>query len=279
MKKSLLIFFLAVMMLPINLMAEQSREERAKEYYGLGKIYKEHGLTDFAAKEFEKAYDLVLEDSKNKVKAPKKKTKLADEEDRSNLYIVAANDTLGVNVWENPDLTGAYTIRPDGMVSFPLIGEFKADGMTIAELDSHITDKLKEYIRYPEVSVSLNGIGGRRVIILGEVKSPGTVQLADAHTLLEAIALAGGATKNAVLRSVLVIKGGLENPQPQRVNLARFFKKPNSKDNIVLEARDIVYVPETFLSDLSHSVSLILRPLAQGRVAHGDTQFYEDLIK
>lgn len=278
MKINKFIVFLVLCSLPTNIMAEQKMEERAKEHYGLGKIYKEHGLTDFAAKEFQKAYDIVLKKSKIVSKAKAKKIKAAKAAKESGLYSIAPNDTLGINVWENPDLTGEYKVRPDGMISFPLLDEFYVSGMTINDLDKYLTNKLKEYIRYPEVSVSLKGIGGRRVIVLGEVKSPGTVKLADAHTLLEAIALAGGASKNAVLKSVLVIKGGLENPVPQRVNLARFLKKPNAKDNIILEARDIVYVPETFLSDLSHAVSLVLRPLAQGRVAHGDTKFYEDLL-
>lgn len=275
-KKRTLFTLLALLILPLCLFAQDNKEEKAKELYSLGKIYKEHGLTDFAAKEFQKAYDIVLKDQQEKKLAAKEVKKQEVVKDR---YVIGPNDILNINVWENPDLTGNVKIRPDGMISFPLIDEFKVSGMTIDGVDKFLTERLKEFIRYPDVSVSLESIGGRKVIILGEIRSPGVVQLADAHTLLEAIALAGGATKNAVLRSVLVIKGGLENPTPQRVNLARYLKKPNTLDNIILEARDIVYIPETFLSDLSYTMSQILAPLQQGRIAHGDAGFYEDLIK
>lgn len=250
-----------------------SAEERAKEYYSLGKIYKEHGLVDHAAGEFQKAYDIMK--VQPLVKKAEKKP-IAKNVQRGQ-YIVGVADTLNISVWENADLTRSVKVRPDGKVSFPLIDEFDAVGKTIPQIDDLITEKLKDYLRYPDVSVTLEGMGGRRVIILGEVKSPGIIALGDMSTVLEAIAIAGGPTSDAVLRSVLVIKGGLSNPVPQRVNIARFLKKPSAADNVVLGPQDIVYVPETFLSDITYKMNQILAPLASGRVAYGDVKFYEDI--
>lgn len=255
---------------------------RAREYYSLGKIYKEHGLMDYASREFEKAYDLIF--MGNRIAAASD-SESADamfnayekNGSREGLYVVGSGDMLHVGVWENPDLTKDIIVRPDGRVSYPLIGEFNAAGLTIPEVDHLLTTRLKEFLRYPDVSVTLKSMGGRRVLVLGEVKGPGIQTLKDSGTVLEAIALAGGETKNAVLKSVLVIKGGLANPVPYRVNLLRFLKRPNTDDNMVLDAEDIVYVPEKMLSDITYTMRLILSPLAEGRIAHGDVKFYEDI--
>jgi len=253
--------------------------DRAKEYYSLGKIYKEHGLTDHASSEFQKAYDLMFKADAQPLSLSANRASEPQEEgsDREGQYIIGKADTLHVSVWENPDLTRTVNVRPDGHVSFPLIDEFKAVGLTIPDVDELVTNRLKEYLRYPDVSVTLESMGGRRVIVLGEVAKPGIVSLGDTGTVLEAIAIAGGETNDAVLKSVLVIKGGLRNPTPHRVNVARFLKTTDPADNMVLDSQDIVFVPETFLSDVTYTMKLILGPLAQGRIAHGDAKFYEDI--
>lgn len=104
---------------------------------------------------------------------------------------------LHISVWENPDLEQDVIVRPDGKISFPLIDEVQAEGLTISELDKVMTEKLKEYIRYPDVSISLKKMAGERIIVLGEVKSPGVYTLSGRKTVLEAVALAGGFTKDA----------------------------------------------------------------------------------
>jgi len=239
-------------------------QEEAKEHYRLGEIYYQHGLYKEAEREFKKALQLLKE------KTPLEEEESSQKEEKTlfpyeeSQYIISPGDVLYISVWENPDLTGEVIVRPDGMISFPLIDEVKAAGLTISELDKEMTERLKEYIRFPDVSISLRAMGGQRVIILGEVKSPGVYSLKGRKTVLEAVALAGGFTKDAVLNSVIVIKGGLKNPHPKRVDLASALKKGKMKEDIVLDSQDIIFVPKKFIADLNYFLTQILGPISKG---------------
>jgi len=254
-------------------------EQLAKENYYLGKIYKEHGLLEDAARAFQRAYDQMKEGA---VPVPQPQV-AAVEEGPGKEYVVGVGDILQVSVWENEDLNKTVKVRPDGRVSFPLIDEVQAEGMTIARLDAEITGRLKEYVRYPDVSIALQEIGGQRVIVLGEVRSPGVYALGENRSILEIAALAGGFTSNAVLKSVIVIKGGLTQPHAVRLDLNKYLnkgmlvrEKDRFTDNIVLEPRDIVYVPKKFIADLNYTLSQLLGPLTQGRITDETISYFEN---
>jgi polysaccharide export outer membrane protein len=179
-------------------------------------------------------------------------------------YIIGPGDTLSVSVWENSDLDKEVIVRPDGKISFPLIDDAVAAGLAIPQLRGVITAKLSEFIRYPQVVVSLRAIGGNKIIVLGEVGHPGVFSLSEQKSVLEAVALAGGFTKDAVLDSVIVIKGGLKNPQAMRVNLTKALIRANMKENVLLVSQDIVYVPRRFIANLSYFLNQILDPISKG---------------
>ncbi|MFH1239544.1 MAG: polysaccharide biosynthesis/export family protein, partial [bacterium] len=179
-------------------------------------------------------------------------------------YIIGVDDVLFISVWQNKDLDQEVTVRPDGKISALLIGDIQAEGSTIPQLDEQITTLLKEYIKFPEVSISLRKIGGKKIILLGEVNRPGVYAVSSNSTILELIALANGYTKDAVLDSVIVIRGGLQKPVGKRLDLARAIKKADMSQNIILEPEDIVYVPKNFISNVNYFVSQILGPITQG---------------
>jgi len=179
-------------------------------------------------------------------------------------YVIGPGDTLYIFVWQNPDLNQEVIVRPDGMVSFPLVGDVLAAGMTITQFDQELTDRLKEYVKYPEVSISIRKLGGRKVIVLGQVENPGVYSVTGARTILEAIGLAGGFTDHAVSSSVVLIRGGFSNPEAKRINLAKAIKKGDSNQNIPLESEDIVFVPKKFIANLNYFLSQILDPISKG---------------
>jgi polysaccharide export outer membrane protein len=271
-----------VMMVAGPLSAQEvagEQEQRARENYYLGKIYKEHGLLEDAARAFQRAYD-TMEESAQPAPQPQAQTA---EEDTGNEYLVGIGDTLQISVWENEDLNKTVKVRPDGRISFPLIDEVQAEGITIARLDAEITGRLREYVRYPDVSIALQEIGGQRVIVLGEVRSPGVYSLGENRSILEMVALAGGFTPNAVLKSVVVVKGGLAQPQAIRLDLNKYLNKgmfvrdrDRFTDNIILEPRDIVYVPKKFIADLNYTLTQILGPITQGRLADETISYFEN---
>jgi len=264
-------------------------KEKVEEHYTLGQIYYEHGLYDEAEVEFQKA----LEVSK-KIPAEKPKKKSSKRVSRKTIpatqpsnhiensildgkeYIIGTGDVLYIMVWDNADLTQEVIVRPDGKISFPLIDEIRALGETISSLDKMITVRLQEYIRHPDVSVSLKEIYGERVVVLGEVSKPGVYKLEGRKTVSEALALAGGYTDDAVLRSVIVIRGGLKNPNAKRVNLAHALERGKFEHDIRVEAKDIVYVPKKFIADVNYYLTQILNPLSRGAVAVNDMTTIQD---
>jgi len=266
----LYIFFVFIVSYSSLSFPQSTLKSKAKEHYRLGQIYYEHGLFDEAKQEFKKALDILgklppqevtkqfPKEENVKVKTPQSARPSGKE------YIIGVGDVIEVSVWENPDLNKEVIVRPDGKISFPLINDVRAEGLTISGLDKVITSKLKDYIKYPDVSVSLKKIGGSRIIVLGEVGSPGVYSLEDRKTVLEAVALAGGFTKDAVLNSVIVIKGGLGHPKATRVNLANALRKGRLKEDVGLSAQDIVYVPKKFIANLNYFLKQILEPISRG---------------
>ena len=178
-------------------------------------------------------------------------------------YIISEEDTLDISIWEWPDLKTETIVRPDGKISFPLIGDVQASGLTLTKLDEEITVRLSEYIRNPEVLVVFKSSGGKKVIILGEVNDPGVYKLTGRYTVMEALALAGGFTNDAVLRNVVIIRGGPNNPKPMSLNLSKTIKKGDLTQDISLQTEDIVYVPKTIIANVNYFVSQFTAPINQ----------------
>jgi polysaccharide export outer membrane protein len=176
-----------------------------------------------------------------------------DAEERQ--YYLDIGDVLDISVWQIPDLSRPEVIvRPDGKISFPLIGDIGAEGLTLTQLDNIITERLKTYIKAPEVSVMIRRFGGQsnKFVILGEIYNPGIYKFSVMPTITELIAAAGGYTKYAVLNSVMLIRGDVKvKPKAKRINLARILKHADLSQNISLKPNDIIYVPRSFIGKIN----------------------------
>lgn len=122
------------------------------------------------------------------------------------MFTIGPEDILEVVVWRNPDLTREATVRPDGMISLPLIGDVQAQGLTTPQLAKVITDRLKEYKENPTVSVSVKQVNSYGIYIVGEVAKPAKYQLKANTTVLQAIAIAGGFTEFASKNQIQVVR-------------------------------------------------------------------------
>lgn len=176
-------------------------------------------------------------------------------------YRLAKNDKLLIAVWGDEELTTDTIVGPDGKISFPLIGTIQAAGLTVDQLDNEITEKLKKYIRQPEVSVIIKEFAGKRVAILGEIVSPGIYKLDRQDRVLELIALAGGFTSDAVLRRVIIIR---RSPEPViiLVNLNKAILQADPSQDIVLEPTDIVYISKKFVANFKYLWETFIGPPA-----------------
>lgn len=253
----------------------QTADDLAREYYKKGNMLYQQGRFKEAQDEYNKAMEVLKNrDATAAAEAPAPAAPAAPRPAAvvpvtpmasATEYVIGDDDVLHIAVWQNEDLNLEVVVRPDGKISFPLIGDVAARGMTITQLDEEITRRLSEYVRSPEISISLRKIGGSKVILLGEIQKPGVYSMAGQKTLLEAIGLAGGFTRDSVPSSIILIRGGLVNPSAQRINLSKALKgRDFLRQNIVLQAEDVVFVPKKFIADVNYFLGLIVDPLSKG---------------
>ncbi len=244
-------------------------ESSAKYNYYIGQYYYTQGRFNDAEQYFERSRDMI--ERRNAILAGKTEAELLPVQAVGGggglEYTMGEGDVLFISVWQNEDLNQEVIVRPDGRVSFPLVGDVMAVGRTITQLDQDVTDRLKEFIREPEVSISIRKLGGSKVIILGEVARPGVYAVSGNRTLLEAIALAGGFTRDAVANSVVLIRGGLQNPKGKRLNLKKAMAAKDFDGNIALQSEDIIYVPRTFIANVGYVMTQIIDPISRGAFA------------
>lgn len=157
-------------------------------------------------------------------------------------YIIGASDNISVTVFKEPTLSSNLLVRPDGMISMPLLGDVKAAGKTTVELADEITAKLKKYMQDPNVTVVLAQVNSKKVYLLGEVSKPGPIELTPGMTFLQAIATAGGLTPFANSKRIYILRvdGGKEQ------KIAMQYKRALKGDlalNLNLNPGDTIVVP------------------------------------
>lgn len=121
-------------------------------------------------------------------------------------FLLGPEDLLEINVWKNQDLTRTVVIRPDGLISLPIIGDVQAAGLSANKLSDQIAQRLKKLITNPLVSVSVKEINSYAIFVVGEVAKPGKYTLKSFTTVLDAISIAGGFTEFARRNSLQVVR-------------------------------------------------------------------------
>jgi polysaccharide biosynthesis/export protein len=158
-------------------------------------------------------------------------------------YRIGVEDELGISVWHEPDISTNAVVRPDGMITLPLLNDLKVTGMSTKELQDMLTEKLKEFLKEPQVTVIVRQIRSRKVYLIGEVVRPGTYQLNNPKTVLQLLAEAGGPGAYAKVGSIYVIRqhNGAQTRLPFHYKKAMSGSK--ASDDIVLQPGDMVVVP------------------------------------
>jgi len=154
-------------------------------------------------------------------------------------YVIGAADVLFISVLGNKDLDTVSSVTPGGKISFPLVGDVQAAGLTAEELADALTRALSEKIKNPVVSVSLREINSYRVYVLGGVVRPGVLSSKSQITLLQALALAGGVTPGADLTLGYVARGN----KRLDADFRKLVMQGDLSQNIILKPEDVVVVP------------------------------------
>jgi polysaccharide export outer membrane protein len=158
-------------------------------------------------------------------------------------YIIGPEDVLEISVWREPELQREVLVRPDGRISFPLAGDFKAAGRTPEQVQEIIEQRIQRYIPEPVVTVTVRTIGGNKIYVIGQVQSPGAYVIGRYVDVLQALTLAGGLSEFADEDSIRIIRrqAGRETVFPFEYDDVKKGRK--LEQNIILKGGDTVVVP------------------------------------
>jgi polysaccharide export outer membrane protein len=145
--------------------------------------------------------------------------------------------------WREPEMSGDVTVRPDGRISLPVIGEIQAAGLRPDVLQEQVRVAAGKYITDANVVVVVRIINSRKVFVTGAVSTPGGQSLVGPLTVLQAIAQAGGLTEYADAKNVTILRQEDGQPKVFKFNYRDVSKGKNLEQNIKLQPGDTVVVP------------------------------------
>lgn len=156
-------------------------------------------------------------------------------------YRVGVEDDLAIAVWHEPELSQAVTVRPDGMITLPLLNDIKVANLTTEEVQALLVEKLKPFVNDPQVTVSIKAVKSRKVFLVGNVAKQGMYYLNGRMTVLELLSEAGGLGPFAKSKSIYVLR----KDAGKEVRLPFNYKRAVSGkgDNPELMPGDMVVVP------------------------------------
>jgi polysaccharide export outer membrane protein len=157
-------------------------------------------------------------------------------------YVIGADDSLQVTVWQEPSVSGTFPVRPDGMISLVLVGDIQASGLTPMHLAHDITLKLKKFIQDPIVAVTVVAVKSQRIYLVGEVGHAGPVELTPGMTPLQAIAQGGGLSPYTSGKHIYILRG----PQGKQTKIPFNYKlalKGDNRQDVPLLSGDTIVVP------------------------------------
>ena len=159
-------------------------------------------------------------------------------------YVIGPDDVLIVSYWRNPDMSAEVTVRPDGLISLPLLNELQAGGLTPEQLREKISKASMKYLEEPPtLAIVVKTINSRKVYVTGMVAKPGFYQLTGAMTVVQLLATAGGIQEFADSKNITIVRNEGGKQVSYTFNYKDFVKRKNLKQNIELKPGDTIVVP------------------------------------
>lgn len=166
-------------------------------------------------------------------------------------YRIGVDDIVQVTVWRNPELGITVPVRPDGMISVPLVGDVVAGGRTPPEVASDLQGKLAAYVRDPQVAVILTDLRSHeylsRVRVTGAVRQPISIPYRQGMTVLDAVLAAGGVTEFAAPNRSNLYRKSSNGTRSYEVRLDRILNRGDLTTNFKVAPGDVITVPERVL--------------------------------
>lgn len=166
------------------------------------------------------------------------------------VYLLDYGDDINVQVKDFPQYSYTGAIRPDGQIAIPFVGEIEVAGLTTSQVASRMTTILHRFVREPLVTVTITQLRPRYAMVLGEVRTPGRVELNRPHpTVLDMIGAAGGFTNRAVRNQVILLHGEGAQAQHYVIDVEKMLKTADLSDNLEVQSGDRIEVQEVWYPD------------------------------
>jgi polysaccharide export outer membrane protein len=157
-------------------------------------------------------------------------------------YQLGVEDKVTISVWKEPEFTKTLAIRPDGKITFPLVGDLQAAGRTARQLTDDVAKQLARFIKEPVVTVVVEEINNYKVFVLGEVATQGALNLRRRTRLLEAIAIAGGMSQYADKSNVVLLRFDDGKETRTRIDYRKLVSGERPELNVFLKPGDTIIV-------------------------------------
>ena len=158
-------------------------------------------------------------------------------------YRIGPEDILAISVWKNEAMSRTVPVRPDGMISLPLLDDVQAAGLTPMQLRDVIVKRLVDYMPAPEVSVIVTEVRSFKVSVMGEVARPARYELKSVTTVLDVLAQAGGFNQFANRSRIVILRPNGKAMQRIPFNYNKVISSGGEDENLYLQSGDIVLVP------------------------------------
>jgi polysaccharide biosynthesis/export protein len=159
------------------------------------------------------------------------------------VYRIGVEDELQISVWHEAELSMPVQVRPDGMITLPLINDVPVVGMTTKELQTALTEKLSAFVNEPQVTVIVKGIKSRKVFLVGQVPKPGPYMLVGKKTVLQLILEAGGLSPFAKSGSIFIVRKVNGKETRLKFNYKKAVSGKDEGEDVELFPGDMIVVP------------------------------------
>jgi polysaccharide export outer membrane protein len=158
-------------------------------------------------------------------------------------YLLGPEDVVKISVWKDEHLTQEVVVRPDGMISFPLVGDVPAAGRTVEDVRLELVKRLNKFVPNPHVSVLAVKLHSYKIYVTGRVNKPGEFLVGHYTDVLQALSLAGGLTPFAAENDIKIMRRVKDEQKVYRFRYGDVRNGNALEQNILLQRGDVVVVP------------------------------------
>lgn len=188
-------------------------------------------------------------------------------------YTLGIDDVITIIVRNQPDFSGRYVVDPEGNIQYNFVGDIKAEGKTKEELKKDVAERLKKFVRFPEVAIMISEYRSKAVYVFGYVNSPGKYAMkGNKITVKEAVVAAGLPKEDGALKRVYVIRPSefteSGNAEKQKVDLKKLLYKGDSVEDFILQPGDTIVVNQRYFDKFVNNFTRLVQPLFQSAAVY-----------